>query len=95
MVDLELIGVPAKAQWIKNPMALAQVAVEVWVFSPVSAEGQRIQVFHSCGIGCSCDSNLIPGQGTSMCCGCGNAVLIFLLNLISQCSRHWGTAGVF
>ena len=33
----------------------------------------RLQVWHCLcsGSGCSCGSDLIPGPGTSVCCGCG------------------------
>ena len=39
-----------------------------WVRSLVQ-HGLRIQHCHSCGVGCSCGLDLIPGQEISICCG--------------------------
>ena len=39
---------------------------------PLCHSGLRSQNCHSCGIGHSCSSDLIPGLGTSICCGCGH-----------------------
>ena len=51
--------------------AIAQVAVEVRVLFPAQHSGLKIWHCHSCGIGCSCSSDLIPGPGTSICHGSG------------------------
>lgn len=38
---------------------------------PLWHSGLRIHYCHSCGVGCRCCWDSIPGQGTSMRCGCG------------------------
>ena len=37
--------------------------------SPAQHSGLRIRCCHSCGVGCSLGSNLIPGRGNSICHG--------------------------
>ena len=39
---------------------------------PSPCSGLRIWHCCSCGIGCSCGSDSIPGSGTSICHGCGH-----------------------
>ena len=51
-------GIPAVAQQVKNLTSAALVAEEAWVPYPT---------WHS-----SCNSDLFPGLGTSICCGCGH-----------------------
>ena len=48
-------------QWVKNPIASAQVAVEEQVQSPAPALGKGSGIGHSCG------SDSIPEPGTSLC----------------------------
>ena len=63
-------GVPTVAHWVKNPIAVAQVARRQEFTSPVQwVKGSG----RSCVIGlcCSCSSDSIPGPGTSICCRCG------------------------
>ena len=45
--------------------AVTWVAFEVWVWLPAGHSGLWIQNCHSCGIVCSCSSDLIPVLGTS------------------------------
>ena len=58
-------------QRVKN-LAAAQFAMEAWVQSPAWHSGLRIQCCCSCGIGHSCDLDLIPGLGISICPGCSH-----------------------
>ena len=44
----------------------ARVAVEAWVLSPTQHSGLKDWLCHSCGIGCSCSSDSVPGLGTSI-----------------------------
>ena len=39
------------------------------VRSPARHSGLRIQCCHSCGLGCNCGSDLIPGSGTAYAVG--------------------------
>ena len=39
------IGVPVVALWVKNPTAAAQVAAEVWVWSPAQHSGLRDPIY--------------------------------------------------
>ena len=55
-----LLGVPAVAQWVKNPAPAAQVTPEVHVRSP--AQGSGLKGCGSCSVGHSCGSDWIPGQ---------------------------------
>ena len=65
-------GVPTMVQWVKNLTAVAQVALEVWVWSPAQHSGLKIWHHCGCGIDCSCGSDSFPGPGTSIYCGCGH-----------------------
>ena len=47
------------------------VSVALRVRSLAWCSGLRIWHCCSCDIGCRCDSHLIPGPGTSICCRCG------------------------
>ena len=47
-------GVPALAQWAKNPAALAWVTAEVQFGSSAWHSGLKVRHCHSCGVGCSC-----------------------------------------
>ena len=38
-IKIEFSGFPAVAQWVKNPIAVAWVAAEVWVPSQASTMG--------------------------------------------------------
>ena len=51
--------------------------------------GLRIWCCCSCGIDCSCGSNLIPGPGTSTCHGCSRGKKKKKKNCLSLLSR-WG-----
>ena len=53
---------------------MAQVAVEVWIWSSGQWSGLKNLVSCSCGIGHSCSSDLIPGSGTSICRGCSHKI---------------------
>lgn len=53
-------GVPAVVQWVKNPTAVAGVAVGAQVESMARHSHLRIQCCHSCAIGCSYRSNPWP-----------------------------------
>ena len=55
-------GVPAVAQWIKNP-----TASEVWV-QPLAQHSSRLKIqnCYGCSAGCSCGSDSIPGPATSI-----------------------------
>lgn len=48
-IEGERRGGPATAQWVKNPTAMAQVAVDSQARSQTSAMGERIQHCHSSG----------------------------------------------
>ena len=52
-------GVPAVAQWVKNPSSAPQVTAYAWVQAQAQYSGLKD---HSCGL----DSVL--GLGTSICC---------------------------
>ena len=67
-------GVPAIVRWVKNPTAVARVAAEARVWSPVLYSGLRIWHCHSCGVGCSCISDSVPGSGTSICHRCSHRI---------------------
>ena len=62
------MGIPAVVQWVKNLTAVAWVAAEVGVPSPVQCSGLKdpgllqLQHSHSCGL----DS--VPSPGISTCC---------------------------
>ena len=58
-------GITAMTQWVHDP-----ASVEMLVQSPARHSGLRIQCCCSCGAGHSASSDLIPGQGTSICHGC-------------------------
>ena len=55
-------------------------SVTLLIQSPAQPSGLRIRCCHSCGTGCRCGSDLIPGLGTSICHGC---------------SQKWKTKKVF
>ena len=57
------------AEWVKMLTAAAQVTSEVQPPSPAQFSGLRIWHCHSCGVGCNCSSDSIPGLGLSMCRG--------------------------
>lgn len=59
-------GVPAVAQWVKDPTAVVQVAVEVRIQSLAWHRGLRILSCSSCGVRHSCSSDSVTGPGTSM-----------------------------
>ena len=69
-----IIGVPAMIRNIRLRSSIvsaaAWVTAEAWVWSLVWHGGLRIWHCYSCGIGHSCSSDLLPGLGTSICCGC-------------------------
>ena len=46
------------------------VSVAVPVRSLIQHSGWRIQHCHSCDVGCSCSSDLVPGLRASTLCGC-------------------------
>ena len=52
------------AQWVKNPIAVAWVAVEVQVLSPAWHSGLKDWHCCSCSIGCSYSLDSISGLGT-------------------------------
>ena len=58
------------AQWIKDPVLSLQW-LEVLLRHTLDPQ-RRLKIWHchSCSVRCSCCSELIPGQGTSIC-GCG------------------------
>ena len=56
---------------------------------PLWPSGFRIWCCHRCAIGCTCGVGLIPGLGTSTCCGCGQkrvASSILPLFLLTFCA---------
>ena len=55
------LRVPPVVQWVKNPIAEAQVTAEVWVWSQAPCSASKDQHCHIHGIGCSYGSDLIPG----------------------------------
>ena len=62
------MGVPAVAQWIKNPTVASQVTAEGQVQSPAQCSRlKRIWRCWSSSFGCSCGSDSILGPGTSIC----------------------------
>ena len=61
-----ILGVPAKAKWIKNLTAVAQVAVEAWVWFPVQCSG--LKDLPQLQLRCSSDS--ISELETSISHGC-------------------------
>ena len=67
-----VFGVPAVAQWVKDPALslVAQVAAEALVRSPAWRRGLGIWCCRSCGIGHSCGSDLVPGQGLLVTARC-------------------------
>ena len=67
-------GVPAVAQWVRElALSLQQLGLLLQLgFNPQPwPSGLRIWSFCSCGIGCSCGLDSVPGLGTSICCRCG------------------------
>ena len=66
-----LPGVPAVAEWVKNPTAGAQVTADAWVWLLAWCGGLRIL---SWGIGSSCGLDSFPGLGTSICPRYGHKV---------------------
>ena len=64
-------GVPAVAQWVKDLMATAQIAMEALVLFLAQRSGLRIRRCHSYGAGQSCSLDVIPGPGTAICHTCG------------------------
>ena len=65
-------GVPAVAQWVKNPAAAVQVTEEVWVQSLTHCSGLGIQHCCTCGVGHSWGSDSILGLGNSTCHECSH-----------------------
>ena len=65
---LEKVGVPAVVQQVKDPA----LSLPYRRFDSL-AQGCGLRIWHccSCGVGCSCSSDSIPGLGTSICCECG------------------------
>ena len=61
-----LLGVPTVVQWVMDLMSFQ--SAQIWSLARHS--GFRIQCCHSCGVGCTCSWQLIPGLGTSICCWC-------------------------
>ena len=80
-------------QWVKNPIAEAQVAGVAWVPSP--ARHRRLRIWHcySWGIGHSHGPDSIPGSGNSKCLRCWhlkkkNCVLEKKYLIIRKCSIY-------
>ena len=69
-------GVPAVVQWIKNPTAVAQVAVEAQVQSPAWHNGFKGPIVAKHGTGCSCGLESVLGPGTSTCCQYGHNIFL-------------------
>lgn len=42
--SIKKYGVPAVAQWVKNPVAAVIVTVEAWVLSPAQCSGLKDQI---------------------------------------------------
>ena len=78
-------GVPAVTRWIKNTIAVAHVTAEVQVRSPAHLSGLKDPTLLHLQHRSDCDSDSIPGPGTSIYLGCGhkNIIIIFIL-LIEQ-----------
>ena len=55
-------------QWVKNLTAVAQPAVKAQVWSLAWCSGLSIWHCHTCGVGCSCSSESIPGLGRPQGC---------------------------
>ena len=60
-----VVGVPAVAQ--RDWLGLCSTGMQVR--SPAQHSGLRFQHCHSCGIGCNCGSDMIPGLGTPYAVG--------------------------
>ena len=58
------LNVPTVAQWIMDQCCLCGCMVLI----PGPCSWLRIPNCCSYGVGCSCDSDSIPGPGTSICC---------------------------
>ena len=72
------LGVPAVAQRVKNPTAMAQVSTEAQICSPARTSKVKDlalpQLLQLCYIGHSYASDSVPGQGTSKCHRCGHKI---------------------
>ena len=66
----ESLGVLTVAQWVKDLTTAAWVDVEALVPSSAQQSRLRTQYCHSCSIGHSCSSDLIPGPRTPICYRC-------------------------
>ena len=64
-------GVPTVAKWVKDPQMLWLRSLRRWGFNPL-AWHTGLRMWHCCsfGVGRSCGSDLIPGQGISICRWC-------------------------
>ena len=66
------LGVPVAGQWIKNWLwqlwSLWRCGLDPWP----GAVASRIQCCHCCGFGHSCELDLIPSLGASICYRCGH-----------------------
>ena len=80
-------GVPAAAQQVESLTAVAQAAAEVQ--GPLPAWHSRSRIWCCCSYGL----DLIPGPGTSVCCGCGQKKEIQKFRLIAGISRYERTRG--
>ena len=67
-------GVPAVAQWVKNPTAVAWVIAELRILSPAQCSGLSIRHCYSYGIVHHCGSDSVPGPGTSICHRCSQKI---------------------
>ena len=67
-----LIGVPAMEQWVKNLSAVAEVTVEVQVWSLALSSGLKDPTVPQPQLGCSSSLDSVLGLGTSICRKCSH-----------------------
>ena len=78
----------------RSGLMVQLVSVVALVQSLAQCSGLRSQHCHSCGIGCSYSSDLIPGLGTPICLGCDQKKKIGGFPLwLSGKEPDWHTGG--